>query len=934
MSFDVTPADLNAERLTERLAELYRRTDQTPLFNPVAQLGADISKALEAGTIALADIGDLLKELDMRAFDGRAERLSAFLELDADGEPGGGKIALPDDNDVSAFMASAMRPWLTCVFTAHPTFLLPGSGYEALASRAAGGEGQAPTGQRAAPTLVEEHDAAIAALTRAAAARDRLSAQVVDVARQRFPEDWRRIRPRPFAFGTWVGYDMDGRTDIDWSTPVRFRLEEKVVALKRHLAAVNAVADEDARLKPIAAMLEAGLSDAERVAAHFAQPLTTPDAISAAANAATEGRAGSLTSLDPVLQALDPVIADAEDDLAAKLIVIASTMQSERLGIGTVHFRINAAQLHNAIRRRLGGAADLSMGSRTAMARLRTMIARAEPTPVNFGALAIESTTAIRQFIAMAQMLKHIDSDSSIRLLIAECEQPATVLSALYFARLFGIADRIDISPLFETGEALEHGGRFLDALLGEPAYQDYAKQRGRIAIQTGFSDAGRFMGQIPAALAIERLQGRLARLMEKHALTGVEAVIFNTHGESMGRGAHPLSMEERLTHPMSAWARGEFAARDIALVQEASFQGGDGYLWFGSEALANATLARIASAQCNIAIAAEGAENDPFYDEVDVSLDFYRDVRRVQARLFRDHSYNRALTAFGLGLLPQTGSRKARRQTDLASDRDMSLRRIRAIPHNSVLQQLGYPANVIAGIGEATASERESFADLYARSPRAQGLLRLVAASDRLASIKTLVAYGEMFNGAYWATRPYRGAEPELEPACLDLAERLVRDDRTTVFRELATQLRVDGLKLRRLVDLLPADTLPPRDEPRRRTLGVLHAVRLALMQHIFLNAASIPAFSTRNDISRDDIMDMILSLRIEDATELLRAAYPVDAPGLARFDLNEPTGYPDDGKPEYGSIRADYIDPIADAYDLIQTVSVAIAHHFSAHG
>lgn len=52
--------------------------------------------------------------------------------------------------------------------------------------------------------------------------------------------------------------------------------------------------------------------------------------------------------------------------------------------------------------------------------------------------------------------------------------------------------------------------------------------------MQTGFSDAGRFVGQLPAALVIERLQGRMARIMAKHGLGDVAALIFNTHGESM----------------------------------------------------------------------------------------------------------------------------------------------------------------------------------------------------------------------------------------------------------------------------------------------------------------------------------------------------------------------------------------------------------------
>jgi phosphoenolpyruvate carboxylase len=65
-------------------------------------------------------------------------------------------------------------------------------------------------------------------------------------------------------------------------------------------------------------------------------------------------------------------------------------------------------------------------------------------------------------------------------------------------------------------------------------------KARGRFAIQTGFSDAGRFIGQLPASLAIERLQIQLARHLDAADMTGIEALVFNTHGESAGRGCHP----------------------------------------------------------------------------------------------------------------------------------------------------------------------------------------------------------------------------------------------------------------------------------------------------------------------------------------------------------------------------------------------------------
>ena len=168
---------------------------------------------------------------------------------------------------------------------------------------------------------------------------------------------------------------------------------------------------------------------------------------------------------------------------------------------GEIHFRLNSMQLNNAIRALLVDEEEFELSSATALKRLQKLIKEVEPVRSNFAALAIETTTALRQFLAIVQILRHIDSDAPIRLLIAECEQPQTVLIALYFAKLFGIDEKIDISPLFETESAMEHGARFLDAIMGDINYRKYVRKRGRIAIQTGFSDAGRFVGQIPACL-------------------------------------------------------------------------------------------------------------------------------------------------------------------------------------------------------------------------------------------------------------------------------------------------------------------------------------------------------------------------------------------------------------------------------------------------
>ena len=926
--------------LSQRLQDLHERTAETPLFNPVFQLSLELSRQLESGELSLDGVEALVAELEAEGLSARARRL---YHLVAPMAPAANQLrlkALAEAGDFAAFAARWGRPIAHIVFTAHPTFLLAREQTEAVVAAASAGDFNSPalaptlTGaspQREAITLDTEHTAAMAAIARAQAARDTLNGELLRTARGHWPQRWRELQLLPFRFASWVGYDMDGRTDIGWSSCIRYRLAEKAQRLELYAASLSDPAPD------LAQRLAAAGTRAAEMAALFAGDLPNPAAVSEVANILTANHPDKLTSLAPIIAELESRVASADDETAQALLTAAAAMRADGLGMGGIHFRVNASQLQNAIRRRIDPDGKLDLASQAALMKMRELLADAKPLRTNFAALAIENSTAIRLFLTTAQILHHIDADSPIRMLVAECEQPTTVLAALYFARLFGVENKVDVSPLFETESALEHGGRFLDAVLAEPAYRAYAKGRGRVSIQTGFSDAGRFVGQIPAALAIERLQGRLADAMAANGLDDVAALIFNTHGESMGRGAHPSSMGDRLAWPLSPWTRRRFVRSAIRLEPEVSFQGGDGYLFFGTPELALATLTRFA--EMAPAETDPYAPTDPFYRRTDLSLDFYRAIRRVQQQHLASGTYARALTAFGLGLLNDTGSRKSRRQSDLTADRAMSLRQIRAIPHNAILQQLGYPVNIIAGFGTAADGNVEEIAELLRTSERGKQMVRLVRAANALASIKTVTAFGELFNSAYWASRPYRGHEEAIAPGCLALAEYLTGDDRAGVFRRLATRLRVDAMKLHRLLDLIPDEAPQPNyqvadREHVRRTLGVLQALRLALLQHMFLKAVMVPAFSRANDIAREDVLEMVFTLRIEEALSQLRRAFPTSFPSLGDFNVAEPADYPDEAATGYGAIRRDYIEPLERAYALTLRIGTAIANEFGAHG
>ena len=925
------PALSTVADLTARLRELHKLTAQTPLYNPVFQLGIELSRKLENGEMSLDDIEALVAEMECEGLRARAARLDRILGTIPLEANDAALDATADEDDFTTFAVRWQRPAAHVVFTAHPTFLLSTAQTEAVVTAASNEDVSGETvcaapGGRDTITLDYEHAKAMAAIANGQKARDRMVGRLLDIAATRWPKRWKSLQPMPVRFATWVGYDMDGRTDIGWNTSIRYRLEEKAMRLESYAASLKA-------LEPaIAERLTRAAAHTSALAERFADDLSDPVTLSEVANALTADHPDKLTSLSGVIAELEEESRHAGHEVARALLTVASAMRADGLGMGWIHFRVNSSQLQNAIRRRIDPDGKLSLSSQAALVRMRELLAEVKPLRSNFAALAIENSTAVRQFLAMAQIIGHIDADAPIRMLVAECEQPTTVLAALYFAKMFGIDDKVDVSPLFETESALEHGGRFLDAVLSEPAYREYARKRGRVSIQTGFSDAGRFVGQIPAALAIERLQGRLAEAMAANSMTDVAALIFNTGGESMGRGCHPSSIDDRFDWQMSPWARRRFLRAGIRLEPEVSFQGGDGYLWFNSDELALATLTRMAERPLWGADAQ--AQTDVFYRRTDLSLDFYRAIRRVQHAHLESATYSRAITAFGLGLLNDTGSRKSRRQSDLASDRSMSLRQIRAIPHNAILQQLGYPVNVIAGIGTAADGNREEIADMLKESARGRALIRMVRAANTLASIKTVAAYGELFNSAYWASRPYRGDEQHISDACLALAEYLTKDDRTGVYRRLASRLRVDAMKLHKLLELIPDETPLPDREHNRRSLGVLQSLRIALFKHMFLRAVSVPAFSRANDISREDVLEMFFTLRVEDGLAQLRRAFPVHFPSISDFNVDEPSDYPDSSASGYAQIHADYIDPIERSHQLGLRITTAIANEFGAHG
>ena len=829
------------------------------------------------------------------------------------------------------------------VFTAHPTFAMSKELRKTLTEYPSdeGGldawRGDLAKISHEPPadvSLLKEHEDAQNSIMRAQDAIAVVHQAILDLARKTFPERWTELVPNTTSLATWVGYDLDGRTDIAWYQTIRIRVGEKADQLQRYADAVDkigALGGGDAATQ-LASELRDAADFAREQAMMFAEDLSNADLAVAAANKLTEDNPNRITNLNSVIETIDGVLAGADnDELRMACCLLRSEMRANGLGVARIHLRVNAAQVRSALRGDLGLDPANEFLGRSALSIAATKASESDRRPVNFASIFLEQMTARRQFMLCAQILKHIDEEAPIRFLIAECEAPATVMGAVYLARLYGVESKVDISPLFETPAAIETGGRFLERLLKEPEYCEYVKQRGRMAIQLGFSDAGRFIGQAPAALAIERLHVLFSRALAEAKLSGVEALVFNTHGESMGRGAHPVGDEERFDHLITPWARSRFALAQIHLNMEVSFQGGDGFAHFDTQELAQRTVNRFFRTVHRENSATMG---DRFYEDINFSWDFHRGLMAWQQQLFDNPDYGALVGSFAENFLFKTGSRQVRRRAK--QDGPASPRMMRAIPHNAILQQLGIPVNVAGGIGIAAGREPNRLADHIEASPRMQNLISYCHEARRLTDVSVLRGYAGIFDPSFWVQRAGLEQNEERASANYAVATQLGENEVYGAASRMANLFAVDLGKSDRICqNIACVGGGHPFTDEFKSIFGALHCVRQALMVYAVSLTASLPNFSARHDVYRSDLIDLALQLRIEELIELVAMIFPETSETPMAFDgLSEPGDEAEDHIGGYPQIHRDIVKPLKAIQLEMKRIGLGLAHFYGAFG
>ena len=982
----VLDRDLRAE-----LEALRAGRGADPFSNPIQLLALRLSRRIDAGEVSFSDLEQLIQRLTTDAFLAGAGRLAdrmgetdpaanarmvRALIADLARDPESGATA-----PFETFRAAVERAHFGIVFTAHPTFALSAQLLRiqaqlatdhddrgrrlSAADRAALVRRVLTAEHRPEPVidLATEHAFSLTAIDGARDALIRVYEIVFEVAREVWPERWLELRPRLLTIASWVGYDLDGRADIGWPETFHRRLIVRMRQLVHYRdtaavlgGALGSVPEAEA-LRHILELLESRLDLAVRTVEEeievFGRP--EPDPAHRAAHVGRiarrmyAGRGGRLTQAGPLIDLVERAIAraaelDGDPAVAAALVrlaVLRAELANFGLGVAHTHVRLNATQIHNAIRREIGmeSAPDDPSRRRSYTAAVNALLDAVEPATINFGSLLHESASGTRLMMVVAQMLKYVDATTPVRFLIAECETSFTLLAALYFAKLFGIADRVEISPLFETRKALERGPRVIDELLANPHYRAYVEGIGRLCVQTGYSDTGRNLGQTVAGASVERMRMRIGEAFARHDLRHVELLIFDTHGESIGRGAHPASFGDRLRYVSPPESRRRFARDGIAFKQETSFQGGDGYVWFFTPAAAFASVTRI----LEFALTPPDEAGDPFYEEADYIAEFFTTIQFFYDAVMHDPGYATLLGAFGTHMTYPAGSRSLRRQHDPGTAADLAHpSQLRAIPHNATLQQLGYLANTLAGAGQAIRKNPAAFRAMHDASPRFRRVFGLIAWALAFSDPDVLKAYVDTLDPGLWLLRMARtriGRErfDELraiggfieEHAHHDRLSGILRTLERDLFDMLHALAAPDGGK--GIVDEIIEAGVP---KAVTEDLRLLHAIRIALIQRIFMLATHIPEFSLRHDLSPEELRARILRLDVGEALEALDTIFPQDSHTGRPEDFGEPATYETDAVQSYAREHARIFGPMGKLYELVRRTSSGVNHIIGAMG
>ncbi len=393
------------------------------------------------------------------------------------------------------------------------------------------------------------------------------------------PPDLGRM-PLLLRFGSWVGGDMDGNTDVH-AKAIRetlHRQQQRVISayfqecrslankLSQSAGRVGASRELEARiaeydiLLPRAREFTSTRHDRMPYRIFLAQ-------VAERLRTTYDGRPNHYESADQFVRDIQLVASSLRDNHGRH----AGLFPVERLlcraltfgfHLATLDVRQHADVHREVVAQGLGRDDWNSLPPAVRSTALCESISRDRGPAAGFDAVG-RRTLAV--FEAMMQGRFKYGERAIGDYVVSGTESADDVLSVLLLARWADITNResgqvpLDVVPLLETVSALEDAGPVLDSLLAEPSYRRHLEARdGRQTVLLGYSESNQAIGIAASRHAIYQAQ---VELVESASRAGADLCLFYGRGGPSSRGGGPI---ERLVENAPAGAtRGRLRATE-----------------------------------------------------------------------------------------------------------------------------------------------------------------------------------------------------------------------------------------------------------------------------------------------------------------------------------------------------------------------------------
>jgi phosphoenolpyruvate carboxylase len=386
--------------------------------------------------------------------------------------------------------------------------------------------------------------------------------------------------PLILRFGSWVGGDMDGNSDVH-AKAIRETLQrqnQRVISLYyRECHALAEKLSQSAGRVATSPGLEVRIAEYDILvpkaregtsSRHDRMPYRIFLAqVAERLRTTYEGRPNHYESSDQFVQDIQLVASSLRDNHGRH----AGLFAVERLlcraltfgfHLATLDVRQHASVHRDVVAQGLGRADWAAVDAAQRATALCDSISRDRGPAAGFDAVG-RRTLAV--FEAMMQARNRFGERAIGDYIVSGTESPEDVLSVLTLARWANITDRsigevpLDVVPLIETVGALEGAGPLLRSLLAEPAYRRHLAARGRRqTVLLGYSESNQAIGIAASRHAIYQAQ---VELMAAAADASVDLTLFYGRGGPSSRGGGP--MEQLVENAPNGATRGRLRATE-----------------------------------------------------------------------------------------------------------------------------------------------------------------------------------------------------------------------------------------------------------------------------------------------------------------------------------------------------------------------------------